>query len=362
METLKRLALRALLLVLIVAASLIGLRNYFFRGPIRSTEPLDERVVDLHVHAAGLGEGDSGCYVSKEIRDSFKITEYLKAFGLSRGDLKEGGDRLSVERIAKWVRSSQRVKRAVVLAIDGFIDEKGKLDLKQTEIYVPNEFVAKEVKPYPELQWGASVNPLRPDALERLEKAKADGAVLVKWLPPIQGFDPADPKLTPYYVKLRTLGLPLLTHTGQERAFTRADDKLADPTRLKLALNLGVTVIAAHAATTGETDGEDNMERLLAMLPVYKNLYADISSLTQLNKLGYLRKLLLDKRSQGKLLYGSDFPLTNTKLVSAYFFPLDLTWAEMRRVEAIENPFDRDVALKQALGVPTEVFLHPLGK
>jgi uncharacterized protein len=56
------------------------------------------------------------------------------------------------------------------------------------------------------------------------------------------------------------------------------------------------------------------------------------------------------------LLYGSDYPLINTALVSPWFFPLTLTRSEMSELSAIENPFDRDVALKQALGVPEEVF------
>lgn len=316
--------------------------------------------MDMHVHAAGLG-GKSGCYLSPKIRDSYKITTYLKAYGLTREALAKGGDGLSIARIAEWVSKSGIVKRATVLALDGAVTN-GDLDLSRSEIYVPNAFVAKEVKRYPWLRWGASLNPARKDALTLLEQAKRDGAVLVKWIPPIQGIDPADTANVPFYEKLKALGLPLLSHTGQERAFTEANDRLSDPRRLKLPLSLGVTVIAAHAASTGTTDGVDNMDLLLPMLQEFPNLYADISSLTQLNKLGYLRKLLLDRRSQGKLLYGSDFPLTNTALVSPYYFPLDLTWKMMHRLASIPNPFDRDVALKQALGVPSEVFLSSLIK
>jgi uncharacterized protein len=354
--------LRALGLIGALPLLLLVYRALAFRGPARPPQPIPYRsVLDLHVHAAGLGLGDSGCHLSPEIRDNWKITAYLRAFGLTREELAKGGDRLSIERVAKWVSESGTIRRAVVLALDGVVRD-GELDLSRTEIYVPNEFVARETKPFPQLGWGASINPLRKDALARLEAAKKDGAALVKWLPAIQDFDPADPALEPFYRKLKSLEMPLLVHTGVEKAFTRSDDRLADPRKLELALSLGVTVVAAHGAAPGKSDGVENMDLLLAMFPKYPTLYADISSLTQINKLGYLRKLLLDRRAEGKLVYGSDFPLINTPLVSPYFFPLELTWKMMRRLATIPNPFDRDVALKQALGVPTSVFLHTLGK
>ncbi|MDD5395316.1 MAG: amidohydrolase family protein [Thiothrix sp.] len=210
---------------------------------------------------------------------------------------------------------------------------------------------------YPDLfYFGASINPFRKDALERLEQAKQQGAVLVKWIPNIQHIDPADPQLAPFYRKMHELGLPLLSHTGQERSFSAANDAFGDPRRLALPLSLGVTVIAGHIATTGINHGEDNYQRILPMFAQHPNLYADISSLTQINKLGYMAKALREPRLQGRLLYGSDFPLSNMILSSVWYFPLNLGKDEMRRINAIPNHWDRDVALKQALGLPPEVF------
>ncbi|MCK7472260.1 MAG: hypothetical protein MZU95_17000 [Desulfomicrobium escambiense] len=65
-------------------------------------------------------------------------------------------------------------------------------------MYLPNEFVAGEVRRHPNLLFGASINPLRRDALRRLEQVADDGAVLLKWLPPIQHIDPADRRLVPF--------------------------------------------------------------------------------------------------------------------------------------------------------------------
>lgn len=115
-------------------------------------------------------------------------------------------------------------------------------------------------------------------------------------------------------------------------------------------------MIVAHIASTGANDGQRDTDRLAPMMAQYTNLFSEISSLTQVNKLGYLREALTRPEWQGRLLFGSDYPLINTALCSPHFYPLQLTAAERSRLSAIENPWDRDVELKQALGVPKEVF------
>ena len=81
-----------------------------------------------------------------------------------------------------------------------------------------------------------------------------------------------------------------------------------------------------------------------------------MSSLTQANKLGYLGEALTRKEFDGRLCYGSDFPLINTALVSPWLFGHRLTAAQAVRIDSVTNTWDRDIALKQALGVPPEVF------
>ena len=90
----------------------------------------------------------------------------------------------------------------------------------------------------------------------------------------------------------------------------------------------------------------------------YPNLYADISALTQINKPGVLREAVTRPEFSGRLLYGTDFPLINTLLVSPWYsFHLSLRqkWALSRA----KNPWDEDVLTKQALGVPAETFARP---
>ncbi len=313
-------------------------------------------VIDMHVHTAGIGAGDSGCFVAPALADSFRFDWYLRAFGVTRESLERDGDAVVIAGIAARIAASTTIDKAVILAMDGVVDSNGELDLAQTEVYVPNEFIRRETSRYPNLLFGASINPYRPDAIERLRAARSAGAVLVKWIPAIMGIDPADPAIASFYKVAAELGIPLLIHVGQERSFSNAVDELGDPVRLELPLELGVTVIAAHIATTGKNDGEGNFERLLPLFARYPNLFTDISSLTQLNKLGYLQRALATDGISDRMIYGSDWPLQFFPLVSPWYQLGRVSIGELHTIGRINNQWDRDVALKRAIGVPAAVF------
>lgn len=314
-------------------------------------------IIDMHCHAAGLGFGESGCFISDTLQESWKFRYYLRAFGVTKDELKAQGDGLIIKKIAKQIKESGCVDGAVVLALDGVIKADGTLDKDETQIYVPNDFVLKEVRKYDHLYYGASINPYRPDALALLRQAAQDGAVLVKWLPSVMYIDPADKALAPFYQELVKLRLPLLCHTGHEQSFTYARDELADPKRLALPLGLGVTVIAAHVATTGTNEGEDNLDRFLEMVLHHPTLYADISSLTQLNKLGYLSRILAHQEVLDRLMYGTDYPLISIPgLCHPWLHVFKIGLRHGFSLSRIKNPWERDLKLKQAYGVPTHVF------
>jgi predicted TIM-barrel fold metal-dependent hydrolase len=222
----------------------------------------------MHCHIGGIGAGESGCFVSEEMkRNSITYHWHLRSLGVTEQELQEKGDDLIVDRLSEMLARSEFVDKAVLLAMDGVIGDDGELDKKQTRMYVPNEFVAKAVARHNNFLFGASVNPYRKDALERLECAERNGAVLVKWLPSIMHIDPdekCDEKkresLILFYKKLVDLNLPLLTHTGDEQSFNHPKNELADPKKLVLPLSMGVKVIAAHCASLGkyeDDDGED---------------------------------------------------------------------------------------------------------
>lgn len=317
-------------------------------------ERIPAGIVDMHCHIAGIGAG-SGCFVSPKLRNNWRFNVYLRSFGVSRKELREKGDSLVGDRISQSLAQSKYVSKAVLLALDGAVGPDGQLDTNRTEVYVPNEFVAETVARHTNLLFGASVNPYREDALERLDWAKAHGAVLVKWIPPIMEIDPSDPKLVPFYKKMLELNLPLLSHTGKERSFSRADEEYGDPQKLRLPLSLGVTVIAAHIASSETYHGERGPDRLARLMREFPNLYTDISALTQVNRLGSLKEALAKPEFSGRLVYGTDFPLINTALVSPWY-SFRLSLREKISIWRTKNPWDRDVLLKHDLGVQTETF------
>ena len=316
----------------------------------------DGGYLDMHVHTAGIGAGGSGAFVNREMQESFRFSIYLSAFGVDAEELESQGDAVVIEKISAQIAASRRVDKAVVLALDGVVDDEGRLDREATQLYVPNAFVATETRRYDNLCFGASVNPHRRDALQRLRQVKAQGALLVKWIPNIMHIDPADEAITRFYEELVALDLPLLSHAGRESSFASARDEYGDPRRLGLPLSIGVTVIAAHIATTGTNEDESNFERILPMFERYPNLHADISSLTQINRLDFLKNALGVPGLDERLVYGTDWPLQFFPLVSPYYHLDHIGLSAAKSVAAIDNRWDRDVALKEALGTPRHVF------
>jgi uncharacterized protein len=195
---------------------------------------------------------------------------------------------------------------------------------------VPDEHVCALARRDARFLACASVHPYRVDALERLERARAAGVVAVKWLPNAMGIDPAEPRCASFYAKLVELGLPLLVHTGEERAvWVEGAQELGNPLRLRAPLAAGVTVVALHCASLGSARDLDRAEgeapafelfrRLLRESGARGRLYGEISCLTQINReaeplsalLGALPDLAHPDVAvpQARLLNGSDYPL-----------------------------------------------------
>jgi predicted TIM-barrel fold metal-dependent hydrolase len=170
--------------------------------------------------------------------------------------------------------------------------------------------------------------------------------------------NPDDPRLVPFYKKMVELNLPLLSHTGKEKSFSHADEEFGDPEKLRLPLSLGVTVIAAHTASSERYHGERGPDRLARLMREYPNLYTDISALTQVNRLGSLKEAITRPEFSDRLLYGTDYPLINTALVSPWY-SFRLSLRQKIAIWRTKNPWDRDVMLKHDLGVSTDTFARP---
>ncbi len=212
----------------------------------------------------------------------------------------------------------------MLLAFDYHYDEQGQRRPDLSTFSVSNEYTQAVAARHERLEWICSVHPYREDALDALRWSAARGARAVKWLPPAMGMDPSSPRCDPFFELMKELGIPLLSHAGDEFAVRASGHQnLGNPLLLRRALDHGVRVIVAHCASQGV--GQDfrqrgkpksevsNFSLLMDMMrdPAYENLlYGDISATTQINRAPEaLRALLAADDIHDRLLNGSDYPL-----------------------------------------------------
>jgi len=294
-----------------------------------------ERVWDGHVHLVGNGVDGSGCRLNPHM-DSWwhPIQKIQKYFYLNSGCVRDGHglDAAYVERLIRLHTAFPSGSKLMLLAFDWHHDSDGHRNETLSPIYTPNDYARDVARSNPgHFEWIASVHPYRDDAIVELERVARDGARAVKWLPPVQGMDPASPRCDDFYSALARLDLPLLTHAGDELSLhSEAMQDFGNPLRLRRALDRGVRVIIAHCASLGRgvdlDQGEDGsalpnfvlFSRLMKETQYESTLYADIAAIAQIFRSGEpLRDILSHTDWHHRLLYGSDYPLPGVMPVFA---------------------------------------------
>jgi predicted TIM-barrel fold metal-dependent hydrolase len=174
--------------------------------------------------------------------------------------------------------------------------------------------------------------------------------VLLKWLPIVQGFNPADKRCFPFYEALAHYKLPLLAHTGGEKSLIRLNDEYADPKLLEQALQRGVTVIAAHCGTRSAPFEPDYYNEFVRLLHRYENLYGDTAALNLPTRMRVYEKILKDPFVMSRLVHGSDWPIIA--------FPPPIRLGAGMAIELMheKNWMRRDFLVKQQLGFDREYF------
>ena len=288
------------------------------------------RLVDYHCHIVGTGEDGSGCYVNAHMLTWLHPLDRIKFLAYRSAGRIENVDHAESEHLGRLLDlAGGRRGRLLVLAFDEHRGPDGVVVPAKTEFHVPNTYALRVAREHPDrLVAAASVHPLRPDALEELDRCAAAGARVVKWLPNAMGIDPSDPRCTPYYERMRAHGMILLSHGGEEKAVDAEEDqRLGNPLLLRAPLAAGVKVICAHFAGLGDDEDLDDPARprvpswklLLRMMenPRWDGLlFADISAATQSNRIPEpLTTLLLRTDLHERLVNGSDYPLPAINVV-----------------------------------------------
>ena len=293
----------------------------------RAFDDIDsEKLIDHHVHIAGLGTGGTNTFVNPKMRTwrhpfhRLKFKVYMSSAGANDEDK---ADMQVVSRLVRLVEQIRGHGKHRLLAFDKHYRRDGSVNLEKTEFYVPNEYVFELARRHPEMFVpNISVNPYRSDAIAELEKWARRGARVVKWLPNAMGIDPSDPQCDAFYQKMKELDLILLSHGGEEKAVEAEEDqKLGNPLLLRRALDHGVKVIVAHCAGLGtneDLDSKDrkqrhNFELFLRLMDEkrYEGLvFGEISAMTQFNRIGKPLLTILEREDlHERLVNGSDYPL-----------------------------------------------------
>ena len=331
------------------------------------------RVWDSHAHLIGTGDSGSGIVVHPSMGSLLDPAQYARRlFFLNAGCAHEAPgnvDRAYVERMRNLVDGMRPGLKLLLYAFDRAHDEHGEPDMQGSAFYVPDSYARDIARAHPQyFEWAASIHPYARDCAERLEQARWEGARAVKWLPSAMGIDPASPRCDAFYAAMTKAGIALITHAGEERAVLgRAQHEFGNPLRLRRALDAGVRVVVAHCASMGEDRDLDKgpaaqyvesfslFTRLMREKRYERNLYGDISAVTQVNRAGpVLVRILEEEAWHARLLNGSDYPLPGLMPVFSvdYLVSLKLvpqSAGSVLKEIRLHNPLLFDFVLKRAL-------------
>ena len=309
-------------------------------------------LIDCHVHLAAFPDNDNGCYIAPTM-----LRSPLFRFLLWKYRLNPATPRLANEQyvndLLKELRASRYVRQAVLLAMDGVYTDQGLLSHERTAFLIHNDYVLDVARRHPDdFLPGVSINPQRRDAVEEAHRCAEAGAVLVKILPNGQAFDPAQSRYTEFYRTLARYRLPLLSHVGYEFSLRGHDQSAGDPQRLRLALEEGVPVIAAHGCSQGLFLREPHYRTLVSFMRAYPHFAVDLSAMTLPNRFGMLFRLRRHPEFSGRYLFGTDYPL------SVFHMPAwgRAGWTETVRLWRTKNRFDRQYGVLKALGIAFQSF------
>ena len=309
--------------------------------------------IDGHVHFVGDGSNESGCWLRSSTLLDRIVEPIVKAqAGISKSSRQLGVDQAYEERLIGLIDDSL-LDAVLLLAMDYPYDEDGNCLKKKAKFYVPNDHVLGLAKKKAQIIPACSIHPARKNAIQELERCVEQGAKVLKLLPNCHNVDCSDTRYRIFWERLAKLNMPFLAHTGGEFSVPVLNAKFADPRILRLPLECGVKVIAAHGAGKSGLWDLDYTADLIRMMDEFANLFTDNSALASPNRWRTI-PALLDPKIQSRVIHGSDFPIPSGGL-GPWMGKL-LSGANYSKSRKIKNPLDRDVFIKKAIGFKENTF------
>ena len=301
------------------------------------------QTIDIHVHL-----------LSSKVRfdrfyDKLAIRFFGKKLGIDPQELFFDPYSAYTNALINSVKASQYLSKTVLFGVDARVDEKGREIHRDLTVCATNEDVLALYQAHSDVIIPFfSINPMRPDALDLIDKYSELGFKGAKFLQNYWGVDTREARYRPYFEKLKEKGIPLIVHIGSESSIHpfNACEKIE---MLDHPLEVGVNVIAAHMALSynpwkiwqafSKNTKHFNEEyfKLLEMLQKHHNLYADISALLTPVRAKALRHLSEQTEVHEKLLFGTDYPVPFSTVFNSYDLPYQKRFALSKE----RNPFDR---------------------
>ena len=170
-------------------------------------------------------------------------------------------------------------------------------------------------------------------------------------LPNCLNVDCSAPRHRKFWQRMADGGMALLAHTGGEFTLPQINKSLSDPKRLRLPLECGATVIAAHGAGRSGLWDPDWTEHMATLMKEFPKLLTDNSALCSPNRWRTLKHLLRDELHE-RVVHGSDFPVPVGGI--GPWLGGHLSRKDWRTHGGVKNPLERDRLFKLALGFSPE--------
>lgn len=329
---------------------------------------------DVHAHLLGTGDSGSGCTVHPSMSQWWRPIEVLRRQAILNAACVGGDansiDRAYVERLLSLSHDFPAGARWLLFAFDNAHADDGAVQPDATTFHVPDRYARDTVAAHGErFGFVASIHPYAPDALERLNRAIADGAMAIKWLPSAMNIDPRDPRCRPFYDRLAASRVPLIVHFGEEQAVPGAGrNEFGNPLLARVPLEAGVRVVMAHCASLGHALDLDKpsaprvpafalFARLMDERAHEARLLGDVSAVLQINRSVSTARQLIERDDwHPRLLHGSDYPLPGIPILTR---PQRLADAGLLDAQAVpvllqvreHNPLLFDFVLKRSVRI-----------
>lgn len=272
-------------------------------------------------------------------------------------------------RLVRQLRLREKPSRAVISALDYFYTADGKIDFAKTSYRTSNQQVLDISQRWPELFLPAvSVHPFRLDALARLKVWHKQGVKYLNIAPSIQGVDPSDSRLEPYWNAVKQLGFTVITTSGHaSSSYIHSNNDWGNPWLWEPVLRRGIKVVMQGLGGIGEYSNpyaeggvQHTYEIFMEMTEKRYGylLFGDLAGITEKQAIPDMLQVSLQNPNLNKhLVYASNYPfsaqqraLVLDKLAEQLFITAD----EVTALEEVYqyNPLLMDKLLKTSLRLP----------